>query len=137
MGQRTGSVLCVVESPGVELGPVVAAQNFALEQKLPLAVVYCLEEQNPVRQVELLGGFRELETSLQKYNIPMMVLIGERDKVLPWMGGHVKPVRIFTEADTPEQGRLQKHPITWPGRVMTIAELQAMVSGDQSYCMPS
>lgn len=137
MSEATGSILYVTESPQVDQAALALAQQFALEQGLPFAIVHCLEIQEPEKQVQRLGEFRELETSLQKYQIPLMVLIGERDKVLPWMGGHVKPVRIFTQDDGVGDNTLQKHPITWPGRVMTIAELQALVSGDQTYCLPS
>lgn len=137
MNKPAGSVLYVTESPEISEAHIAGAQHFASARDLPFAVVYCLEEVNPEKQVDILGGFRIVETHLKRFNIPLIVLIGQRDKVLPWMGGHVKPVRIFTSTDTVEQGSLQAHPLAWPGRVMTVAELQAMVSGDQTYCLPT
>lgn len=133
----TGSVLYVTQSTDVNGAAFVPAQKFAIDQQLPFAVVYCMEQEDADEQMKILAQFRPLESFLQQYSIPFMVLIGQRDKVLPWMSGHVSPKRIFTADDGLEQADLQKHPVIWPGRVMTIAELQAMISGDQSYCMPN
>jgi hypothetical protein len=132
----TGSVLYVTESPEVDEAAFATAQEYALAQELPFTVVYCLELEDPERQLKRIGEFHPLETFLQPYTIPLMILIGKRDKVLPWMSGHVKPVRIFTPSDRAGEGMLRNHPINWPGRVMTVAELEALVSGDQTYCLP-
>lgn len=133
----TGSVLYVTESTDVNGAAFVPAQAYAIDGQLPFAVVYCMEQEDIDKQLEILNSFRPLETFLRQYSVPFMVLIGQRDKVLPWMSGHVSPKRIFTARDGIGQGDLQKHPVDWPGRVMTIAELQAMISGDQTYCLPS
>jgi hypothetical protein len=135
--QRTGSVLYVTDSPVANIAGFAHAQAYALDQNLPFAVVYCQAIQSPDKQLQRIGEFRQLEVFLRRYSIPLMILIGSRDKVLPWMSGHVKPVKIFAGAGAPDGGELRKHPIAWPGRVMTVPELQALVSGDQSYCRPS
>ena len=135
--QATGSVLYVTDSPVANIAGFAHAQAYALDQNLPLAVVYCQAIENPDKQLRRIGEFRQLEIFLGQYSIPLMILIGSRDKVLPWMSGHVRPVKIFAGAGAPADGKLQKHPVAWPGRVMTVPELQALVSGDQSYCLPS
>ena len=135
--QKTGSVLYVTDSPVANIAGFAHAQAYALEQKLPFAIVYCQSIESPDKQLQRISEFRQLEAFLRQYSIPLMILIGSRDKVLPWMSGHVKPVKIFAGAGAPAAGTLRKHPFAWPGRVMTVAELQALVSGDQSYCLPS
>lgn len=135
--QRTGSVLYVTDSPVANVAGFAHAQAYALDQQLPLAVVYCQAIENPDKQFQRISEFHPLEIFLGQYSIPLIILIGSRDKVLPWMSGHVKPVKVFAGAGAPADGTLQKHPIAWPGRVMTVAELQTLVSGDQSYCQPS
>ena len=132
----TGSILYITESPQIDETALATAQSYALERELPFAVVYCLEEQDPEKQLPRISEFHDLETFLQPYSIPLMILIGKRDKVLPWMSGHVKPVKVFTSSDISGDAPLRNHPIAWPGRVMTVAELEALVSGDQKYCLP-
>lgn len=132
-----GSILYVTETPEIDEAAFATAQNYALERQLPFAVVYCLEQQDPDKQLSRISEFHTLEKFLQPYAIPLMILIGKRDKVLPWMSGHVKPVRVFTGSDETSDAALQNHPIAWPGRVMTVSELEALVSGDQTYCLPS
>jgi hypothetical protein len=133
---RSGSVLFVTATPAVDESKLATAQNYAIQHKLPYAVVYCLEEADPMHQLEIMQAYRPLETKLAPFNIPFMILIGAQDRVLPWMSGHVKPVRVFT-ADDQGQGELQAHPIKWPGRVMTIDELQEMIKTSDNYCLPS
>lgn len=132
-----GSVLYVIGQPHLNRDVLAAAQQFAIDQTLPLAVVYCLEQPEPEQQLMRLEKFETVESELRPYDIPFMTLLGARAKVLPWMGGHVKPVRIFTDDDVGEQnGKVQQHPIAWPGRVMDIAELMALIQSDSSYCLP-
>ena len=133
---RSGSVLFVTTTPQVDDSKLAAAQNYAVRHDLPYAVVYCLQETDQNRQLDIMQSYRPLETKLAPYNIPFMILIGSRDKVLPWMEGHVKPVRVFT-ADDQGQGSLRAHPVKWPGRVMTIDELQEMIKTSDNFCMPS
>lgn len=135
---RSGSVLFVIESSDIIEASFAEAQRFAVHEQLPFAVVYCVEETDPVEQLRHISRFHDLESFLKPYAIPLMILIGARDTVLPWMSGHVKPVRVFTEKSTiGMDAKLQIHPIAWPGRVMTVAELEALVSGNDAYCRPS
>lgn len=60
------------------------AQELAVAQKVPMAVVFCLSPEflgATTRQYEfMLKGLQEVEASLAKYRIPLFVRIGEPDK---------------------------------------------------------
>jgi len=78
---------------------LLAAQKHALAKKLPLAVVFCLLPKTGNRAREhyefMLTGLQEVEHSLQKLSIPLMLLIGEPKQNLQAMLHHTNPDAIY------------------------------------------
>ncbi len=79
---------------------LATAQQSAIQQKLPLAVVYCLYKvENRAREhlKFILTGLKELESDLKQYNIPLMLLFGEPERVLPGLIHHTQPCQVFVD----------------------------------------
>lgn len=66
---------------------LLAAQDMALQQGLPLAVVFCLYPGSGYRSHEhydfMLSGLHSVEKELQLYDIPLIVVVGRALEVLP------------------------------------------------------
>jgi deoxyribodipyrimidine photo-lyase len=78
---------------------LAAAQALALERKLPLAVVFCLQPRAGRRAREhfefLLTGLGELEAGLAARNIPFMLLVGEPLSRLRGLLHHLTPAALY------------------------------------------
>lgn len=78
---------------------LLAAQQKALELKLPLAVVFVLHVVNASRAREhynfMLSGLVEVEKYLKDYNIPFIMLIGQPYERLSGAFGHIKPAAVY------------------------------------------
>lgn len=78
---------------------LLAAQRHAITKDLPLAVVFCLYEKTGYRRREhfsfMLGGLREVESSLGDVNIPFMMLIGNPYDRLKSTIGHLQPDAVY------------------------------------------
>lgn len=102
-----------------------AAQVVALKHQLPLAVVFCWVSRDDITVVPRL---KKIEQQLSEYDIPLLTLVGASEKVLPGLFHHVQPVAVFTD-DSPVHDlppALVPHPVSWPGKVITVSELQAL-----------
>jgi hypothetical protein len=99
------------------------AQTFALEHDLPLAVIYMVEEHLSEAK---LARLCTIEKELEELNIPLMLLIGDPDVRMAAMRQHTAPLAIYNDTypSHAAAGSLQTHPHKWPGRVMSIGELQ-------------
>lgn len=132
---------CVVyasANPGVRHNSILAAaQAYAIEHHLPLAVAHCIETTDGGQILKRLANLEAYETFLAARHIPFMVLLGSVDTVLPWFMSHTTPEKVFDDDSEFVTANIQHHPYDWPGRVMTIAELKEMVAGDSNYCHPA
>lgn len=132
------SIVYASVHPGVEHnGVLAAAQAYALERKLPLAVAHCIETQNGEVIIKRLKELADYEAFLAERHIPFMVLLGATDTVLPWFMSHTKPEKVFSDDSEQLVSDIHDHPHHWPGRVMTTSELSEMVAGDSNYCRPA
>jgi len=78
---------------------LLCAQKHAIAKNLPLAVVFCLQENTGVRAREhyefMITGLRQIESSLKVLNIPFMMLIGPAGERLQGAIHHLKPEVIY------------------------------------------
>ena len=78
---------------------LLAAQEDAINKKLPLAVVFCLLPRSGYRAQEhyrwMLQGLHQVEQDLAKLHIPFMMLIGDPLERLQGMIHHTKPQAIY------------------------------------------
>ena len=118
-------------------GVLVAAQDYAIAQQLPLSVAYCIETTDGEQIIQRLNQLKSYEAFLADRNIPFMVLLGSVDTVLPWFMSHTTPKKVFDDNSEPTDMKLREHPYIWPGRVMSTSELAEMVAGDSNYCRPA
>jgi deoxyribodipyrimidine photo-lyase len=74
------------------------AQDLALKQQVPMAVVFCLKPNIKNRSREqytwMIDGLKEVEARLQTHHIPFMMLIGSPDKTLPSLIHHTNPSTV-------------------------------------------
>lgn len=74
---------------------LLAAQKIALDNQLPLAVVFCLQPATKWRSREqykfMLEGLKQIEHTLQKYDIPLIMLLGDPKETLSAIAHHTKP----------------------------------------------
>lgn len=74
---------------------LLCAQKHALAKKIPLAVVFCLNEKTGLRAREhyefMLEGLKEVEKDLKKLNIPFMLLIGAAQERLGATFHYLRP----------------------------------------------
>lgn len=109
-------------------------QQQAMAKKLPLAVVYCLDEtehQTDYRQI--LDRLRPGERQLAVMRIPLMVLVGDRTQRFEWFSEYVRP-QVGGRRTSPVTTKLVDHPYPWPGTVMTIDELQPLIDKNKLMC---
>lgn len=107
------------------------AQSTAIKQGLPLAVVYCAYTETADR----LSSLIPLEAELAEFNLPLLVMIGREGAVLPAIKHHLKPVAIFKHDSTIKTGeRLGVHPYTWPGTVISVAQLRSLLASNKRIC---
>lgn len=80
---------------------LMEAQNLAIENKLPLAVIFVLNAGNKSRATEhyefMLKGLLEVESDLVKFNIPLIMLIGNPLEKLNIALNEFKPLRVFMD----------------------------------------
>jgi hypothetical protein len=127
------SVLYVASAKSLHLTApaLLQAQQYALQQQLPLAVLFCV----PRPKTGLLVVTTKLydyEAQLKAHNIPLIVLIGNKKQVLDGAYFHLKPQAVFTNAQhySPQAIKLVAHPIVWAGTVIALADLdQAFARG--------
>lgn len=78
---------------------LIAAQQHALAQKLPLAVVFCLYPKTGNRAREhyefMLGGLREVESKLNTLSIAFMMVIGKPSSTISNVIKHTTPSAIY------------------------------------------
>ncbi len=78
---------------------LLAAQKHALAKKLPLAVIFCLQDKTGFRAREhydfMLKGLKEVEVGLAKLNIPFMMVIGSPQDKLSAAFYHTKPDAVY------------------------------------------
>lgn len=133
----TGCVVSVITTTaGLRTNQLAALQQVAARARLPLAVVQVVP-----RLPEELQPLRQLETRLQRYNIPLIILVGESIKVLPAALNHWQPGLVTFEAVSYPNGLpvalpaalpLVYHPYGWPGRVQTIDQLAEILPNPTS-----
>lgn len=77
---------------------LIFAQELALEQRIPLAVVFCLKPNIKNRSREqyawMIDGLKEVEAQLHTLHIPFMMLIGAPDKTLSGLIHHTNPSAV-------------------------------------------
>lgn len=78
---------------------LIAAQQHALAQKLPLAVIFCLYPKTGNRSREhyefMIEGLREVESKLNTLNIAYMMVIGQPSSAINNVIKHVNPSAIY------------------------------------------
>lgn len=109
------------------------AQQHALEQKAPLATVACIL---PDEYSQKLPSLKALEVALDRYQLPLIVLIGTEAATLPSLVRHTKPLHVYGHGGGPAGGRinLRHHPYKWPGIVIKTDELKKIVDKDAYMC---
>ena len=130
-----GSVIYLLKDINsmLKIDRIKAAQRYALELKLPLAVVATVSQ---TKLNETSKSFAVIESKLKAYKVPLIVLIGEPGQVLPGFYHHVKPRQVFSDQDEfGEAGELVIHPYDWPGTVIPVAELVEIVKNQDSSCI--
>jgi len=77
------------------------AQELALQEKMPLAVVFCLVPQflqATIRQYQfMLNGLQELERTLAQKNIPFFLLTGQPEQAIPFFTRTYAVGKIVTD----------------------------------------
>ena len=129
------SILYYLDSFDDQTTLIAGAQQKALKLDLPFAVVATVEKNDLLVKVPQLTN---LETKLTKYKIPLLVLIGKPEAVLPGLYHHVKPRHVFNgNSSFPDEttNLLRPHPQSWPGRVISVAELEELVKEDTATCL--
>jgi deoxyribodipyrimidine photo-lyase len=80
---------------------LLAAQKHALRLDVPLAVVFCLDARRNNRALEhyefMIQGLRHVELSLNKLNIPFIMLIGDTAERLSGIVYHINPVVVYVD----------------------------------------
>lgn len=126
-------ILFVQRSTEVDVSAIAHAQQAAIRERLPLGVVYCLEEWEDA----VLKKFSAAEDALASCNIPLIILIGPATKTLNGIIHHTRPLEVFYEesaSDNVLTGTLTRHPYPWPGRVISITELSELHAAGQLAC---
>lgn len=80
---------------------LLAAQKHAIQQQLPLAVVFVLNTTRAPRAKEhylfMIQGLSGIEKELHRYNIPFIGLVGEHQPRLEAVIHHLKPAAVYTD----------------------------------------
>lgn len=108
---------------------LACAQKIAIDSKLPFAVIYFHPNQSvKLENKSILEKLEELEKDLAKYNIPLMVFIGNKSDRLEGIRIHLNPSAIYNnETKIPGNHTLAVHPITWPGIVFSTKILRSRI----------
>lgn len=136
-------VVFLVTSPRIASG-IGEAQALALKLSLPIAVVYCCE------RPENLETLAKIESTLDKYGIPLLVLLGNPKQRLPMLFRHVAPLMVYADTQPNAhivdllEGKLKVvkdssrklvvHPFSWPGIVMKVADLKPLIEAGVEGC---
>lgn len=126
-------ILFVQRSTEVDVSAITHAQQAAITERLPLAVIYCLEEWEDF----VLKKLSAAENALASCNIPLIILLGPAAKTLNGIIHHTRPLEVFYEESPPDNvsmGTLTRHPYPWTGRVISIAELSELHAAGQLAC---
>jgi deoxyribodipyrimidine photo-lyase len=164
---------------------LAAAQRQAIALNLPLAVVYCMYRIDGRAREHarfIIDGLKEVESDLAELNIPLMMLIGKPEDVLPGVINHTKPSVVYVDFNPLNHAKewqaelakltpvvqvdshnavpvwlasskqeigartlrpkihrllkdysvkppaLTKHPYKWPGKVLSLNELNSMIN---------
>ncbi len=107
------------------------AQKDALVQRLPLAVVTCVE---PEAFNTKLPYLQQLEKTLDSHNLPLIVLIGTQAATLPSLVKHARPVQVYGQGSGAGNVALTRHPYAWPGVVIKTKELKVIVDNKNYMC---
>lgn len=105
------------------------AQKMAADSNLPFAVIYF----HPNKSVKLenksiLKKLEGLEQDLVKYNIPLMVFIGNKSDRLEGIDMHLTPSAIYNKkTQISGDNTLTVHPVAWPGIVFSTKILKARI----------
>jgi deoxyribodipyrimidine photolyase len=120
-----------------------------------LAVIYCFESQQYSKQDYqwIVQALKELEKTLNKLSIPLIVLIGEPKARMKGCINHLMPASIYfdiassgnsnelpqyvaehascsvyaVEADLLKDHKITCHPHTWSGPVIPISQLEERI----------
>lgn len=91
---------------------LLQAQKTAIEHKLPLAVVFCLLPKTGYRAREhyqwMLAGLRQVESDLNSFNIPFMLLLGDPLERLNALFHHTEPAAVYFDM-SPLRGPQKLH----------------------------
>jgi len=91
---------------------LLAAQKKALDNELPLCVVFCLYKSTGIRAREhydfMLSGLREVEKSLAGLQIPFMLLVGRPFDKLSAVIHHTNPTAVYFDF-SPLRGPINLH----------------------------
>lgn len=110
------------------------AQQTALHESLPLAVVEVVDRTH-LRSRKT--AFQRLEQQLTVFDIPLIVLLGEKEEMLANFYHHVMPFKIF-EADTTAYTKksdtlvLVTHPYGWPGTIIPVEKLVELHDSEET-----
>lgn len=78
---------------------LLIAQNYAIEHSLPLIVVFNLYPAIHNRLYQhyefMIDGLKEVETNLQKLDIPLLVTIGEGSRTIPGLVQELQAAAVF------------------------------------------
>ncbi len=77
---------------------LLRAQQYALEHRLPLAVVFCLRAVTGRAKEHyewMLTGLKGIEKTLNAHNLPFMLLVGNPTEKFAALVHHVRPAAIF------------------------------------------
>lgn len=103
---------------------LAAAQKYAIEQKLPLSVIFILHPVSAKRAYEhyefMLGGLNEIAVGLESKNIPFIAMHGDPKEKLHLAFTHFKPAAIFFDMSPLESARKLKEQLSeeWPVSVV-------------------
>jgi hypothetical protein len=111
---------------------VLAAQRYALEAELPLAVAAIVPGSDiahpPLREL------KDIEEQLQNSNIPLLTLIGDRLQALRGISYHLAP-RIVPQDTAESKEVLRPHPYPWPNQVLSTHNLFKYASEHPEMCI--
>ncbi|OGL30825.1 hypothetical protein A3F37_00035 [Candidatus Saccharibacteria bacterium RIFCSPHIGHO2_12_FULL_41_12] len=110
---------------------LAVAQNDATKRNLPFAVIYFHNNNRQTQNnQEIFNQLEQFENRLAKFNIPLMVFIGEKSDRLEGMQKHLSPVAIYDRSATSLNAcQLTRHDIDWPGIVLSTKMLKDRILG--------
>lgn len=133
-----------MQQPVIKEGALARAIELASQEEIPLAVVFCLHKD----EYEVLDQLEPIERSLPAI-VPLMVMVGEMPARLAALRYHTQPAMvIFDDAPSTEvlltlegveyevvMANKRSPDVTrlpsWPGRIIKIAELRAIIASGE------